>query len=269
MKTPRLGLIRVCSYSKTSRGALYKYWLFDWLRKYRFNGRGVVSHTQCFLECLRPDLRFGPDDLRKTLPFHCVLLQRLLRHSLVVSGDLFRLLSPDRQRHALHGANRNRLINCLKLLVYELVQTELLEIIWKTAMPIMMMMQWLWLRFIHSGYFHSASSSPPLLRGARDTSRILRRSFTPKRHTQLRAKALPKVLTLRLERNSNTRPFVRKVTNLPMSHHAHDDYSDDYGNDDYGNDDWLTDTIMVVGWFIHWCQSVIHWWSLDWLSNDG
>ena len=22
-------------------------------------------------------------------------------------------------------------------------------------------------------------------------------------------------------------------------------------NDDYGNDDWLTDTIMVVGWFIH------------------
>ena len=47
--------------------------------------------------------------------------------------------------------------------------------------------------FIHSDYFYSASSSPLLLRGAPDTARILCRSFTPKRHRQLRAKNLPKV----------------------------------------------------------------------------
>ena len=35
---------------------------------------------------------------------------------------------------------------------------------------------------IYSGHFYSASSSPLLLRGAPDTARILRRSFTPKRH---------------------------------------------------------------------------------------
>jgi len=39
--------------------------------------------------------------------------------------------------------------------------------------------------FIHSGYFHSASSSPLLLLGASDTTRILCRSFTTKRHRQL------------------------------------------------------------------------------------
>ena len=33
---------------------------------------------------------------------------------------------------------------------------------------------------IHSFYFYNASSSPLLLRGAPDTARILRRSFTPK-----------------------------------------------------------------------------------------
>jgi len=44
--------------------------------------------------------------------------------------------------------------------------------------------------FIHSGYFYSASSSPLLLRGAPDTARILCRSFTPKRHRQLRVKDL-------------------------------------------------------------------------------
>jgi len=41
------------------------------------------------------------------------------------------------------------------------------------------------LKFIYSGYFYSASSSPLLLRGVPDTARILRRSFTPKRHWQL------------------------------------------------------------------------------------
>src|SRR6218665_1977409 len=42
--------------------------------------------------------------------------------------------------------------------------------------------------FIHSGYYYSPSSSPLLLRGAPDTAQILCRSFTPKRHRQLRAK---------------------------------------------------------------------------------
>jgi len=40
---------------------------------------------------------------------------------------------------------------------------------------------------IHSGYFYSTSSSPLLLGGAPDTAWILCQSFTPKRHTQLRA----------------------------------------------------------------------------------
>ena len=74
--------------------------------------------------------------------------------------------------------------------------------------------------FIHSGHFYSASSSPLLLRGTVNTARILCRSFTPKHHRQLRVKDLPKVPTWRLERDSNPRPFGRKVTNLPMSHHA-------------------------------------------------
>ena len=46
---------------------------------------------------------------------------------------------------------------------------------------------------IHSGYFHSASSSPLLLRGALDTAWILCWSFMPKRHRQLQVKDLPKV----------------------------------------------------------------------------
>ena len=74
---------------------------------------------------------------------------------------------------------------------------------------------------IHSfRLFYSSSSSPLLLRGAPNTARILCRSFMPKRHTQLRVKDLPKVHTWWLERDSNPRPFRRKATNLPMSHHA-------------------------------------------------
>ena len=73
--------------------------------------------------------------------------------------------------------------------------------------------------FNHSGYFYSASSSPLLFRGAPDTAQILCRSFTPKRHRQLRVKNLPKVPTWRLE-HSNPRPFGLMATNLPMSHHA-------------------------------------------------
>ena len=72
--------------------------------------------------------------------------------------------------------------------------------------------------FIRSSYFYSTSSSPLLLRGSPDTARILCRSFTPKRHGQL--KDLPKVPTWRLERDSNPQPFGRKATNLSMNHHA-------------------------------------------------
>ena len=67
--------------------------------------------------------------------------------------------------------------------------------------------------FIRSGYFYSAPSSPLLLRDAPDTARILCRSFTPKRHRQLRVKDLPKVFTWRLERDSNPRSF--ESTNEP------------------------------------------------------
>src|SRR6218665_1855356 len=44
--------------------------------------------------------------------------------------------------------------------------------------------------------------------------------FTPKRHRQLRVKDLSKVSMWRPEWDSNPRPFLRKATNLPMSHHA-------------------------------------------------
>src|SRR6218665_2120631 len=74
--------------------------------------------------------------------------------------------------------------------------------------------------FIHSCYFYSACYSPLLLRGAPDIAKILYRSFTPKRQRQLRVKDLPKVPTSRLTRDSNPRPFRRKMTNIPMSHHA-------------------------------------------------
>src|SRR6218665_953257 len=74
--------------------------------------------------------------------------------------------------------------------------------------------------YIHSGHFYSASSSPLLLRSASDTARIslLCRSFTPKRHRQLRVKDLPKVTTWRQERDSNPRPSGRKASALPMCH---------------------------------------------------
>src|SRR6218665_3934331 len=76
--------------------------------------------------------------------------------------------------------------------------------------------------FIHSGHFCSASSSPLLLKSAPDTARILCRSFTPKRHRQLRVKDWSKVPAWRLERDSNTRPSGRKTSTLPMRHHVQD-----------------------------------------------
>src|SRR6218665_665315 len=73
--------------------------------------------------------------------------------------------------------------------------------------------------FTHSDHFYSAYSSPLLLRGTPDTARILCQSFTPKRHRQLRVKDLPMVPTTWPERDLTPRPFGRKATNLPMSHH--------------------------------------------------
>src|SRR6218665_22196 len=75
--------------------------------------------------------------------------------------------------------------------------------------------------FIHSFYIYSTSSSPLLLRGASNTAQILCRSFTKKHHRQLRVKDLPKVPMWRLKQDSNPQAFGRKVTNLPMSHHAY------------------------------------------------
>src|SRR6218665_1611939 len=63
--------------------------------------------------------------------------------------------------------------------------------------------------FIHS--FYSASSSPLLLRGAPDTTRILCRNFTPIPYRQLRVKDFPKVPRWRLERDLNPRPSGRNI----------------------------------------------------------
>ena len=49
---------------------------------------------------------------------------------------------------------------------------------------------------------------------------MLCRSFTQKRHRQLRVKDLNTVPMWWLEWDSNPRPFRRKATNLPMSHHT-------------------------------------------------
>jgi len=73
---------------------------------------------------------------------------------------------------------------------------------------------------MNSDHFYSASSSPLLLRSAPDTARIPCRSFTPKRHRKLRVKDLHKVLTWRLERDSNQRPSGWKASTQPKRHHA-------------------------------------------------
>ena len=61
--------------------------------------------------------------------------------------------------------------------------------------------------FIHSGHFYSAPSSPLPLRGAPDYSTNTVSEFHAEAHRQLQVKDLPKVLTWRLERESNPRPF--------------------------------------------------------------
>src|SRR6218665_1642585 len=57
---------------------------------------------------------------------------------------------------------------------------------------------------------------------------ILCRSCMPKRHRHLRVK--DKVPTWQPERDSNPRPFGRKATNLPMSHHAPQNDDKDFSN---------------------------------------
>ena len=59
--------------------------------------------------------------------------------------------------------------------------------------------------FIHSGNFYSAPSSPRLLRGAPDCSTDTVTELHAEAHRQLKAKDLPKVLTRRLELESNPR----------------------------------------------------------------
>ena len=68
--------------------------------------------------------------------------------------------------------------------------------------------------FIHSGHFYSASSSPPLLRGASDYSADTVSEFHAEAHRQLQVKDLPKVPTWRLERESNPRPSGWKSSTL-------------------------------------------------------
>src|SRR6218665_716756 len=76
-------------------------------------------------------------------------------------------------------------------------------------------------QFIHSFYFYSASSSPLLLRGSRRSADIVSEFHAEApQTTESEGLGLPKVLTLRLERISNSRPFGRKASHLRMSHHA-------------------------------------------------
>src|SRR6218665_3357289 len=49
---------------------------------------------------------------------------------------------------------------------------------------------------------------------------MLCRSFTLKRHRQMRVKDLPKVPTWRLERDSNPRHSGRQLSTLPMSQYV-------------------------------------------------
>ena len=76
---------------------------------------------------------------------------------------------------------------------------------------------------IHSSYFYSASSSPPLLlRGAPNYSidTVLELTRQSAMYRQLRVKDLPKVPTWRLEWDSNLRPSGYKAPHLPLCHTA-------------------------------------------------
>src|SRR6218665_1672636 len=64
--------------------------------------------------------------------------------------------------------------------------------------------------FIHSGYSCSTSSSPLLLRVAPNTALILCRSFTPKRHRQLRVKESPKIVSEQITSYLSTNDLLSK-----------------------------------------------------------
>ena len=63
------------------------------------------------------------------------------------------------------------------------------------------------LSFIQSGHFYSAPSSHLLLRGAPEYSTDTVSEFHAEAHRKLQVKDLSKVLTWRLERESNPRHF--------------------------------------------------------------
>ena len=69
-------------------------------------------------------------------------------------------------------------------------------------------------------FIQTISIAPLQVHYCSETARILCRTFTPKRHRQLQVNYLPKVSMWRRDRDSNPRPFGRKATNQPMSHHA-------------------------------------------------
>ena len=71
--------------------------------------------------------------------------------------------------------------------------------------------------FIH---FYSASRSMSLSEALPATAIDTVGVYMPKLYRQLHVKDLPKVLTWRLERDSNPRPSSRKASILPMCHHA-------------------------------------------------
>src|SRR6218665_2074185 len=74
--------------------------------------------------------------------------------------------------------------------------------------------------FIHSGHFYSAPSSLLLHGGAPDYSTDTVSEFHAEAHGQLQVKDLPKVLTWRLERESNPRPSGWKSSTQPRRHHV-------------------------------------------------
>src|SRR6218665_2725702 len=71
--------------------------------------------------------------------------------------------------------------------------------------------------FIH---FYSASHSLILSEALPTTAIDTVGVYMPKRYRQLQVKDLPKVLTWRLERDSNPRPSGRTASSQPMRHHV-------------------------------------------------
>src|SRR6218665_2769526 len=71
------------------------------------------------------------------------------------------------------------------------------------------------LAYIHS-FIQAFYIAPIQVRSRQITDSLLCRSFTPKRHRQMRVMDLAKVPKRRLERDSDPRPSSRKASPLPM-----------------------------------------------------